>query len=143
MLYTVDCSQADSLCIAVIVLLIHRVVTRGTKQEIAGHSFTGFGAHHSDYPCTYLTAAAALGITKSDVDSFIRRLDKVFSKKITTTTEQTLDAAPTLTVNDSKEACLVVGADSDSQDRGQLDDASSQNDTTADTDVTAASAPSF
>jgi len=123
-------------------LLIHRVVTRGTKQEIAGHDFTGFGAHHSDYPYTYLTAAAALGITKSDVDSFIRRLDKVFSKKITTTAEQTADAVPTLTVNDS-EACLVVGADSDSQDHRQSDDASSQNDSAADRDVTAASAPSF
>lgn len=58
-----------------------RVVARYTNQEVAGHHFVGFGAHHSQYPCSYLTAAAALGITKEDVNSFIRRLDKVFSKK--------------------------------------------------------------
>ena len=98
-----------------------RVVTRGTEQEIAGHHFTGFGAHHSNYPCTYLTAAAALGITKLDVDSFIRRLDKVFTKKVTTTTAgQTADAMATLTVNDS-EVCSVAAAVSDSQDHEQPD----------------------
>lgn len=57
------------------------VVARSVNQEVAGHQFTGFGAHHSDYPCSYMTAAAAVGITKDDVDLFIRRLDKVFGKK--------------------------------------------------------------
>jgi len=104
-----------------------RVVTRGTEQEIAGQHFTGFGAHHSNYPCTYLTAAAALGITNSDVDNFIRRLDKVFAKKTMTATSQAADAMATLTVNGSK-PCLADSAVSDSQIHTQSDSASSQND---------------
>ena len=98
-----------------------RVVTCGTEQEIAGHRFVGFGAHHCNYPCTYLTAAAALGITKLDVDSFIRRLDKVFAKKMTTAAGQTADVMATLTVNDN-EMCSVAAAVSDSQDYKQSDD---------------------
>jgi len=108
-----------------------RVVTRGTEQEIAGHRFTGFGAHHSDYPCTYLTAAAALGITKLDVDSFIRRLDKVFTKKMMTAAAgQTADVMATLTVNDS-EVCSVAAAVSDSQDHEQSDDDDDDDDVAA------------
>ena len=53
------------------------MVAQKVEQEVARHHFTGFGAHHSSYPCCYLTAAAAVGITREDVDSFIRRLDKV------------------------------------------------------------------
>jgi len=115
-------------------------VTRSAEQEIAGHRFTGFGAHHSDYPCTYLTAAAALGITKSDVDSFVRRLDKVLVKKITTASDQAADAVPALTINGS-EARSVVSVVSDSQGHKQLDDASTVNDSAAEAerDVTAAS----
>lgn len=37
----------------------------------------GWGAHTSKYPVPYLTAAAAIGMQKSDVDQFISRLDKV------------------------------------------------------------------
>jgi len=59
----------------------HSVVARNTQQEVAGYNFSGFGAHYSSYPCSYLTAAAALGVTKEDIDSFIRRLDKSFCKK--------------------------------------------------------------
>ena len=115
----------------------YRVVTHSTEQEIAGHHFTGYGAHHSNYPCTYLTAAAALGITKSDVDSFIRRLDKVFAKKMTAATDQAADAVETLTINGSKD-CSVAGAVSDSQDHKQSDDASSQSDSAGDRNVTEA-----
>jgi O-phosphoseryl-tRNA(Sec) selenium transferase, SepSecS len=70
------CSRILCVCCAV-----YSVVARNTQQEVAGYHFSGFGAHSSAYPCTYLTAAAALGITKDDVDSFIRRLDKSFNKK--------------------------------------------------------------
>ncbi len=51
-----------------------RVVAQGKVQSIAGHSFQGYGAHHSSYPHTYLTFAAALGTTKQDVDAFLQRL---------------------------------------------------------------------
>ena len=42
--------------------------------------FTGWGAHARNYRCAYLTAAAALGMTKADVDTFLKRLDKCLSK---------------------------------------------------------------
>lgn len=36
----------------------------------------GYGAHYSDYPHDYLTAAAALGTTEADVDEFVSKLKK-------------------------------------------------------------------
>lgn len=57
-----------------------RVVARGVVQNVAGHEFRGFGSHCNNYPCNYLTAAAAVGITKADVDLFVKRLDKVLAK---------------------------------------------------------------
>ena len=62
---------------------IYRVIAKGDQKEINGFKFEGFGAHINQYPCTYLTAAAAIGMTKSDVDMFIKRLDKVLTKTIT------------------------------------------------------------
>ena len=47
---------------------------------IGGHEFRGYGAHADAYPCHYLTAAAAVGITDADVDTFVRRLDRVLTK---------------------------------------------------------------
>lgn len=64
-------------------------------KEVSGHTFQGFGAHSNNYRCAYLTAAAAIGMTKEDVDSFIKRLDKVFIKckvKSEKVTEETTDA---------------------------------------------------
>ncbi|XP_048237415.1 O-phosphoseryl-tRNA(Sec) selenium transferase-like [Haliotis rufescens] len=57
-----------------------RVVAPGKSNTICGFTFKNYGAHHDNYPCTYLTAAAAIGMTKHDVDAFIARLDKVLSK---------------------------------------------------------------
>ncbi|XP_071830497.1 O-phosphoseryl-tRNA(Sec) selenium transferase-like isoform X2 [Apostichopus japonicus] len=57
-----------------------RVVPRGVTKEIGGHVFQGFQSHTNSYPCAYLTAAAAIGMTKDDVDLFIKRLDKVLAK---------------------------------------------------------------
>lgn len=57
-----------------------RVVPRGTIKEIGGHVFEGFQSHTNSYPCAYLTAAAAVGMSKDDVDLFIKRLDKVLAK---------------------------------------------------------------
>lgn len=42
--------------------------------------FLGWGAHNSNYPVPYLTAAAALGMKRSDVDIFIQRLEQALSK---------------------------------------------------------------
>ncbi|XP_059145302.1 O-phosphoseryl-tRNA(Sec) selenium transferase-like isoform X2 [Physella acuta] len=70
-----------------------RVVAPGQESEVCGHSFKNFGSHSNNYPCTYLTAAAAIGMTKSDVDLFIGRLDKIFTrmkhKLVETNTETT------------------------------------------------------
>ncbi|XP_077992418.1 O-phosphoseryl-tRNA(Sec) selenium transferase-like [Glandiceps talaboti] len=53
------------------------------SKEVAGYTFQNYGAHTNRYPCTYLTAAAAVGMTKHDVDTFVKKLDKVLSKCIT------------------------------------------------------------
>ena len=42
---------------------------------------SGWGAHHPNYPHGYLTAAAALGITKADVETFVTRLEKCLKKR--------------------------------------------------------------
>ncbi|CAL1529704.1 unnamed protein product [Lymnaea stagnalis] len=57
-----------------------RVVAPGKDSEVSGHVFKNFGSHSDNYPTAYLTAAAAIGITKSDVDLFIGRLEKVLTK---------------------------------------------------------------
>ncbi|XP_067037810.1 O-phosphoseryl-tRNA(Sec) selenium transferase-like isoform X1 [Acropora muricata] len=57
-----------------------RVVSPDTSKEINGHVFTGWGAHAKSYRCAYLTAAAAIGMAKEDVDTFLRRLDRCLSK---------------------------------------------------------------
>lgn len=57
-----------------------RVVVPGKTQEVGGHTFVGFGASCDNYPVPYFTAAAALGVTRSDVDVFCARLEKVFAE---------------------------------------------------------------
>ena len=56
------------------------MVSPDTEKDINGHVFTGWGAHAQNYRCAYLTAAAAIGMTKADVDTFLKRLDKCLSK---------------------------------------------------------------
>ena len=61
-----------------------RVVPPNATKDINGYLFTGWGAHTNSYPSAYLTAAAALGMSSDDVDTFLKRLDKClrkFSKK--------------------------------------------------------------
>eukprot|EP01137_Pigoraptor_chileana_P035385 Opistho-2@29300 len=53
---------------------------RKSEITIEGHTFRGFGAHYDAYPTPYLTAAAALGITQTDIDTFIDRLDRTLAK---------------------------------------------------------------
>lgn len=57
-----------------------RVVARGSRAEVAGHAFAGYGAHCDAYPHDYLTFAAALGTTRADVDAFVRRLEQCFAE---------------------------------------------------------------
>ena len=76
------------------------MVAKGAVQTVAGHQFIGFGAHCDDYPCNYLTAAAAIGISKTDVDVFIKRLDKVLGKS---RAPQHLNSAEAFGVTDVKQ----------------------------------------
>ncbi|KAM6909331.1 O-phosphoseryl-tRNA(Sec) selenium transferase isoform 2-T2 [Xenentodon cancila] len=53
-----------------------RVIPLGKEQIISGHTFRGFMSHSESYPCPYLNAASAMGITQGDVTLCIKRLDK-------------------------------------------------------------------
>ncbi|XP_077598407.1 O-phosphoseryl-tRNA(Sec) selenium transferase isoform X2 [Stigmatopora nigra] len=53
-----------------------RVVPLDKEQTIGGHTFRGFMSHSEAYPCPYLNAAAAVGITRQDVALCMKRLDK-------------------------------------------------------------------
>lgn len=48
-----------------------------TAKTIGPLTFPGYGSHADAYaPGPYLTAACALGVSKDEVDEFLRRLDK-------------------------------------------------------------------
>lgn len=53
-----------------------RVVARGAQQSVAGIAFRGYGSSCDGYPHHYITAAAALGASRQDVDVFLERLIK-------------------------------------------------------------------
>lgn len=58
-----------------------RVLASNTKI-VEGHTFKNWGQNCDNYaPAScYLTAAAAIGITKEDTDNFIKRLEKILKK---------------------------------------------------------------
>jgi len=56
------------------------VARSGKTTEMSGLSFVNFGAHYNSYPYSYLTAAAAIGMTRNDVDTFISKLDQCLAK---------------------------------------------------------------
>lgn len=49
------------------------------ERDISGLKFLNYGSHSNNYPSAYLTVASAIGITKNDVDTFIKKLDKIFN----------------------------------------------------------------
>lgn len=57
-----------------------RVVAMGSEKKIGPHCFVNWGSHSNDYPCAYFTAAAAIGMTREEIDTYIKKLDKVFTK---------------------------------------------------------------
>lgn len=61
---------------------IRVVVESGEDKNISQNMFKNFGSHSNAYPCSYMTAASAIGIQKKDVDLFIKRLHKVLSEKV-------------------------------------------------------------
>ena len=74
------------------IFFFSRVVAKtGKTTEVSGQKFLNFGSHSDSYPCNYLTAAAAIGMTKNDVDLFITRLDQVLKKSKKTNIPKPLD----------------------------------------------------
>ncbi len=57
-----------------------RVVTTTGSKSVAGMSFPGYGAHADAYTVPYITAAAAMGMQKSEVDTFVQRLQSVIDE---------------------------------------------------------------
>lgn len=58
-----------------------RVVSLSIKTtKINSYEFAGWGSHISRYPCSYFTAACAIGLSESEIDVFMERLRKVYQK---------------------------------------------------------------
>ena len=57
-----------------------RVVTTTGSKSVAGISFPGYGAHADAYTVPYMTAAAAMGMKKCEVDVFVQRLQSVIDE---------------------------------------------------------------
>ena len=57
-----------------------RVFAPGKSQRICGHDFANYGSHHPAYPHAYLNAAAAIGMTRQDVDVFLQKLGACWEK---------------------------------------------------------------
>ena len=51
-----------------------------SEKKIGPHSFVKWGAHSDCYPCAYFTAAAAIGMRREEIDTYLKKLDKVFTK---------------------------------------------------------------
>lgn len=62
-----------------------RVVHPATVARFGALELRGFGSGFSQFPHAYMTAAAALGVTREEIDVFIHRLDHVFRKFYKTT----------------------------------------------------------
>merc|ERR1712226_746646 len=59
-----------------------RVVTGKEEKVFQGnHVFKGWGSHYDNTDVPYITAAAAIGMTHSDINLFIKRLDITGTKK--------------------------------------------------------------
>lgn len=82
-----------------------RVIATDDEKTIAGHKFTGWGSHSSNYPHPYLTAAASIGMTSTDADLFIQRLDKCLNKYFVKNQKKSTSTITTpLEMNDLLEA---------------------------------------
>lgn len=82
-----------------------RVVTTSDEKTIGRYIFKGWGAHYSNYPCSYMTAAAAIGTTRYDIDLFLKRLEKNFKEllKPVTPVAEVKNGFPNGTYNDESQ----------------------------------------
>jgi hypothetical protein len=58
-----------------------RVICRHKRQSVAGIEFEGYGSSCNEYPHDYMTAAAALGVSREDVDVFVDKVKKCWMSK--------------------------------------------------------------
>ncbi|KAI1303215.1 O-phosphoseryl-tRNA(Sec) selenium transferase [Halotydeus destructor] len=56
------------------------VVSKGDVKNIGGHNFTNWCSHSNDYGHSYLTAAAAVGVTREEIDVFVGKLEKLLNE---------------------------------------------------------------
>ena len=54
-----------------------RVISNVDHKKINGYEFKGWGAHCDSYPFSYMTAAATIGMTSTDINQFLQRFTKV------------------------------------------------------------------
>lgn len=59
-----------------------RVICRGNRQAVSGIEFDGYGSSCDNYPHDYMTAAAAIGASKDDVDVFVEKIKKCWSPSV-------------------------------------------------------------
>lgn len=57
-----------------------RVVPRGEVKQIGGEEFVGFGSSTDFYPHAYMTAACAIGVSRSELTEFFSRLEKTMKE---------------------------------------------------------------
>jgi O-phospho-L-seryl-tRNASec:L-selenocysteinyl-tRNA synthase len=57
-----------------------RVVPRAQTKVVSGQEFVGFGSSTECYPHAYMTAACAIGLSKSETEEFFARLDKTMKE---------------------------------------------------------------
>jgi O-phospho-L-seryl-tRNASec:L-selenocysteinyl-tRNA synthase len=57
-----------------------RVVPRAQTKVMSGEEFVGFGSSTSNYHSAYMTAACAIGVSKTEIDEFFVRLDKTLGE---------------------------------------------------------------
>eukprot|EP00053_Salpingoeca_punica_P000056 m.27107 g.27107 ORF g.27107 m.27107 type:complete len:516 (+) comp10035_c0_seq1:1396-2943(+) len=97
-----------------------RVIVPQGQSTIGPRTFKSYGAHFDSYPCAYLTAAAAMGVTERDVDLFIARLDKAFDQYKRHAARTTSTSVPTQPANTT---ATTATAAADQQQQQQEDDA--------------------
>ena len=55
-----------------------RVVSPHKCKTMGKYTFQGWGMHHTNFPFSYLTISLTVGVTKADVDRFLKKLERAF-----------------------------------------------------------------
>ena len=104
-----------TVCVTVFWLFLYcsSVIAPGGSKTIGPKTFKNWGSHSDHLPFSYMTAAAAVGMTSDDVSVFLTRLDKTLSKW------RKKFPAPSV-VGDAEKGVAVSGVDGDDLTGDQL-----------------------